>query len=124
MVMPGVSRDTKIVSWLGATICVTIWRSRVAIQTCDTIAACYDTACDTVGRTRDTTRSARCRSCIATWFSMSRWGGCDMAGPDAATLRAKARVRAAIRQGTTMTRPDICVTQPGRGPLYDPARAP
>ena len=31
MAWPGVSRDTKIVSWLGATVCVAIWRSKATI---------------------------------------------------------------------------------------------
>ena len=59
MVWPGVSHDTKFVSWLGATVCVSIWRSKAAIQRWDTAAACCDTACYTVERARDTTRSAR-----------------------------------------------------------------
>ena len=59
MAWPGVSRNTKIVSWLGETICVAIWRSKAAIQRCNTAAACCDMACDTAGQARDKARSAR-----------------------------------------------------------------
>ena len=51
MAWPGVSRDTKIVSWLGATVCVSLWHSGAAIQRCDTI-------CDTVGRACNMARNA------------------------------------------------------------------
>ena len=61
MAWPGVSRDTKIVLWLGATVCVAIWCSRPAMQRCDTAATCCDT-------TYDTAEGARCRSWVAIQF--------------------------------------------------------
>ena len=70
MAWPMVSRDTKIVSWLGATVCVAIWRSRDAIQRCDMAAACCDTAYDMAGRMGDTERGmglgVTIQFCIAT----------------------------------------------------------
>ena len=52
---------------------------------------------------RDTTLGARHttrgRSCISTWFSVSRREGGDTVGPDATTRRTSSRVRTATRQG-------------------------
>ena len=54
MAWPGLSRDTKIVSWLGAAVCVAIWRNKDAIKRCDMEVECCDTAYDTVGGAYDT----------------------------------------------------------------------
>ena len=66
MAWPGVSRNTKILSWLGATVCVAIWHSRAAIQRCDMAAACCDTACYTARRAHDTTHIA----CVMSWVAI------------------------------------------------------
>ena len=108
MAWPGVSCDTKIVSWLGATVCVAIWRSKAAVQCCDTAAACCDTACDTAGRVRDTARSACGRSWVVIQFLY-----CEQRG---------ARDTAACARDTTSARCDTLATRPAR-PRYDALRA-
>ena len=71
MAWPGVSLDTKIILWLGATVCVAIWRSRAAIQ-----------RCDTVGRASDMASNARCVGLgVTIQFCIARGGG-DTAGGD------------------------------------------
>ena len=95
----GESQYKKIISWLGATVCVAIWRSRAAIQRCDT-------ACETVGHACDTARSA----CGGSWVTIhflyhDRRGARDttMCACDTATTRRQCAprhspVRAATRR--------------------------
>ena len=101
------SRNTKIVSWLGATVCVAIWCSRAAIQRCDMAAACCDTACYTARRARDTAHIARSRSWVAIQFLY-----CD--GRGARDTAACARDTASARYDTPATRLSLAtIRRPG-----------
>ena len=84
------------------------WRGRPFVSQYGAARLRYSVAapCDTAQERRDTVRSVRGMSCIATRFSVSRQGGCDAACPDAATRRASMRMLVATRQGAPTTLPE------------------
>ena len=101
MAWPGVSRNTKIVSCLGATVCVSLWRSGAAIQPCDTAAACCYTACDTVRRALNTERNARGMGLGVTIQFCITTGGRRYGRRQPVTRRPGATIRRSTRHDTT-----------------------
>ena len=91
MAWPGVSRDTKIVSCMGAIVCVSLWHNGAAIQS-------SDMACVTAERVRNTARNA-CGMGLGITIQFCIGGGGGGGGDD--TTGGNLSIRRSTRHDTT-----------------------